>query len=33
VTTERTRTYTDGRTAVDRFYALYAPEEGIICPR
>lgn len=33
VVTERTRTYTDGRTAVDRFYALYAPEEGIICPR
>ena len=33
VVTERTRTYTDGRTAVDRFYALYAPEEGVVCPR
>jgi vancomycin resistance protein YoaR len=33
VVTERTRTYNDGRTAVDRFYALYAPEEGIVCPR
>ena len=33
VVTERTRTYTDGRTAVDRFFALYAPQEGVICPR
>ncbi len=33
VVTERTRTYTDGRTSVDKFYALYAPEEGVICPR
>ena len=33
VVTERTRTYLDGRTAVDKFYALYAPEEGIVCPR
>ncbi len=31
VTTERTRTYTDGRTAVDRFSALYAPAEGVKC--
>ena len=31
VTTERTRTYTDGRTAVDRFSALYAPKEGVKC--
>ncbi len=31
VTTERTRTYTDGRTAVDRFSALYAPREGVKC--
>ncbi len=33
VITERTRTYTDGRTTVDRFFALYAPKEGVICPR
>ena len=33
VITERTRTYTDGRTTVDSFYALYAPKEGIVCPR
>ncbi len=33
VVTERTRTYVDGRTQVDRFHALYAPEEGVICPR
>jgi len=33
VVTERTRTYTDGRTSVDKFYALYAPLEGVICPR
>jgi vancomycin resistance protein YoaR len=32
VTTERTRTYTDGRTAVDRFTGLYAPAEGYTCP-
>lgn len=31
VVTERTRTYTDGRTAVDRFSALYAPKEGVKC--
>ena len=31
VTTERTRTYTDGRTDVDRFSALYAPREGVKC--
>lgn len=31
VVTERTRTYTDGRTAVDRFSALYAPREGVRC--
>ncbi len=31
VVTERTRTYTDGRTAVDRFTALYAPKEGVKC--
>jgi len=31
VVTERTRTYTDGRTAVDRFSALYAPREGVKC--
>ena len=33
VVTERTRTYTDGRTSTDKFYALYAPQEGVICPR
>ena len=33
VVTERTRTYVDGRTSVDRFFALYAPQEGVICPR
>jgi vancomycin resistance protein YoaR len=33
VTTERTRTYTDGHTSVDKFYALYAPQEGVVCPR
>jgi len=33
VVTERTRTYTDGRTSVDKFFALYAPKEGVICPR
>ena len=31
VVTERTRRYTDGRSAVDKFYALYAPEEGVSC--
>ena len=31
VTTERTRKFTDGRTAVDRFNALYAPEQGVKC--
>jgi vancomycin resistance protein YoaR len=33
VTTERTRTYVDGHTSVDKFYALYAPKEGVVCPR
>ncbi len=33
VITERTRTYTDGRKTVDTFYALYAPQEGVVCPR
>ncbi len=32
VTTERTRAYLDGRTATDRFFALYAPAEGWSCP-
>lgn len=32
VTTERTRVYLDGRTAVDRFSGLYAPAEGWSCP-
>ena len=31
VTTERTRTYVDGRKATDRFNALYSPEEGVKC--
>ena len=31
VVTERTRRYTDGRTTVDKFYATYAPEEGVTC--
>jgi len=32
VVTERTRRYlADGRTTVDRFYARYAPEEGVLC--
>ena len=31
VVTERTRTYTDGRKAVDTFRALYSPKEGIKC--
>jgi vancomycin resistance protein YoaR len=32
VTTERTRTYLDGRKEVDHFSALYAPAEGWSCP-
>jgi vancomycin resistance protein YoaR len=31
VTTERTRTYVDGRKTVDRFSGLYSPEEGVKC--
>ena len=31
VTTERTRKFADGRTVVDRFNALYAPEQGVRC--
>ncbi|HJV08177.1 MAG TPA: VanW family protein [Acidimicrobiales bacterium] len=31
VTTERTRTYLDGRKTVDRFSGLYSPEEGVKC--
>ena len=31
VTTERTRTYVDGRKATDRFNGLYSPEEGVKC--
>ena len=31
VTTERTRTYTDGRTTKDTFSALYGPREGVKC--
>ena len=31
VTTERTRTYVDGRTEVDKVYAVYRPGEGIKC--
>ena len=31
VTTERTRKFLDGRTVVDRFNALYAPEQGVRC--
>ena len=31
VTTERTRTFLDGRTSVDRYSALYAPAEGWSC--
>ncbi len=31
VTTERTRTYVDGRTDVDEVYATYRPEEGVHC--
>lgn len=32
VTTERTRTYVDGTTKVDRVFAIYRPEEGVNCP-
>ena len=31
VTTERTRKFADGRAVVDRFNALYAPEQGVRC--
>ncbi len=31
VTTERTRTYVDGRKTTDRFSGLYSPEEGVKC--
>ena len=31
VTTERTRTYVDGRKATDKFSGLYSPEEGVKC--
>jgi vancomycin resistance protein YoaR len=31
VTTERTRTYLDGRTAIDKLFALYQPAEGVKC--
>jgi len=31
VTTERTRTYVDGRRTTDRFSGLYSPEEGVKC--
>jgi vancomycin resistance protein YoaR len=31
VTTERTRSYLDGRTAVDKVYATYQPKEGVTC--
>ena len=31
VSTERTRTYVDGRRTVDRFSALYSPAEGVKC--
>jgi vancomycin resistance protein YoaR len=31
VTTERTRRWLDGRTAVDRFTGRYAPAEGVQC--
>jgi hypothetical protein len=32
VTTERTRTYLDGRKTVDHFSGLYSPAEGVECP-
>jgi vancomycin resistance protein YoaR len=31
VTTERTRTWEDGRVEVDKVYAVYRPEEGVNC--
>jgi vancomycin resistance protein YoaR len=31
VSTERTRTYVDGRTKIDHFGARYRPEEGVQC--
>ena len=31
VTTERTRTYVDGRTKVDQVFATYRPREGVNC--
>jgi len=32
VATERTRRYlVDGRTTIDRFFARYSPEEGVLC--
>jgi vancomycin resistance protein YoaR len=31
VSTERTRTYVDGRKAVDNFTGLYSPKEGVEC--
>ena len=31
VKTDRTRTYLDGRTDVDSFFALYQPAEGVKC--
>ena len=31
VTTERTRTYLDGRTEVDKVFATYRPKEGVNC--
>ncbi|MFP5326705.1 MAG: VanW family protein, partial [Acidimicrobiia bacterium] len=31
VTTERTRTYVDGRTKVDQVFATYRPAEGVNC--
>jgi vancomycin resistance protein YoaR len=31
VTTVRTRTYVDGRTETDRFFATYRPSEGVKC--
>ena len=32
VSTERTRTYVDGRKAIDNFTGLYSPQEGVLCP-
>jgi len=32
VSTERTRTYVDGRKTVDNFSGLYSPKEGVECP-